>query len=78
VVRRVPGLIGVSLALEPVLTPADVPAGVQVAFLAANIAGVSLTVYLLLFPVGTTEGPDAFAPARDAAFDSLQRPALAA
>jgi len=41
-------LIGVSLALEPVLTPADVPEGVQVAFLAANIAGVSLTAYLLL------------------------------
>jgi class 3 adenylate cyclase len=41
-------LIGVSLALEPVLTPADVPEGVQVAFLAANVAGVSLTAYLLL------------------------------
>jgi class 3 adenylate cyclase len=41
-------LIGLSLALEPVLTPADVPAGVQVVFLAANIAGVSLTAYLLL------------------------------
>ena len=41
-------LIGVSLALEPLLAPADVPEGVQVAFLAANIAGVSLTAYLLL------------------------------
>jgi adenylate cyclase len=41
-------LIGVSLALEPLLTPADVPEGVQVTFLAANIAGVSLTAYLLL------------------------------
>jgi class 3 adenylate cyclase len=41
-------LIGVSLALEPFLTPADVPQPVQVAFLAANIAGVSVTAYLLL------------------------------
>jgi len=29
-------------------TPADVPEGVQVAFLAANVAGVSLTAYLLI------------------------------
>jgi class 3 adenylate cyclase len=41
-------LIAVSLVLEPILTPADIPEAVQVAFLALNIAGVSLTTYLLL------------------------------
>ena len=41
-------LIAVSLVLEPVLTPAEIPETVQVAFLALNIAGVSLTSYLLL------------------------------
>jgi class 3 adenylate cyclase len=41
-------LVGASLALEPFLTPADIPQPVQVAFLAANIAGVSVTAYLLL------------------------------
>jgi class 3 adenylate cyclase len=41
-------LIGVSLVLEPVLTPADIPEPVMVAFLAGNVAGVSLTAYLLL------------------------------
>lgn len=42
------GLIGVSLALEPHLTPADVPEAVEVASFAANVVGVSLTAYLLL------------------------------
>ena len=41
-------LIGMSLALESLLTPADVPEAVQIAFFAANITGVSLTAYLLL------------------------------
>jgi class 3 adenylate cyclase len=41
-------LIAVSLVLEPVLTPAEIPETVQVAFLALNITGVSLTSYLLL------------------------------
>jgi class 3 adenylate cyclase len=41
-------LIGLSLALEPVLTPAEVPEAVQVAFFAANVTGVSLTAYLML------------------------------
>ena len=34
--------------LEPILTPAEIPETVQVAFLALNITGVSLTSYLLL------------------------------
>ena len=41
-------LIAVSLVLEPVLTPAEIPETVLVAFLALNITGVSLTSYLLL------------------------------
>jgi class 3 adenylate cyclase len=41
-------LIGVSLALEPMLVAADIPEPVQVAFFAANVTGVSLTAYLLL------------------------------
>ena len=41
-------LIAVSLVLEPVLIPVDIPETVVVAFLALNIAGVSLTTYLLL------------------------------
>ncbi len=41
-------LIGVSLALEPLLTPANVPETVQIAFFAGNVTGVSLTAYLLL------------------------------
>ena len=41
-------LMGVSIALEPVLEPADIPDPVQIAFLAGNLAGVSLTAYLLL------------------------------
>jgi class 3 adenylate cyclase len=41
-------LIGVSVVLEPVLDPADIPDPVRIAFLAGNVAGVSLTAYLLL------------------------------
>jgi len=41
-------LLGVSLVLEPVLDPADIPDPVRVAFFAGNVAGVSLTAYLLL------------------------------
>ena len=41
-------LVAVSLVLEPVLTPAEIPETVLVAFLALNITGVSLTSYLLL------------------------------
>jgi len=41
-------LIAVSLVLEPVLTPAEIPETVEVAFLALNVTGVSLTTYLLL------------------------------
>ena len=41
-------MIAVSLVLEPVLTPAEIPENVEVAFLALNITGVSLTTYLLL------------------------------
>jgi class 3 adenylate cyclase len=42
------GLLGVSGLLEPLLTPATIPWGVQVAFFVGNLAGVSLTAYLLL------------------------------
>lgn len=42
------GLIAISTALEPFLDPATMPAGVQIAFFAGNVAGVSLTAYLLL------------------------------
>ena len=41
-------LLGVSVALEPVLDPAVIPAPVRIAFFAGNVAGVSLTAYLLL------------------------------
>lgn len=41
-------LLGISIALEPVLDPADIPDPVQIAFFAGNLAGVSLTAYLLL------------------------------
>jgi len=41
-------LVGASVALEPVLEPADIPDPIQIAFFAGNLAGVSLTVYLLL------------------------------
>jgi class 3 adenylate cyclase len=41
-------LLGLSVALEPVLDPADVPAPLRIAFFAGNVAGVSLTAYLLL------------------------------
>ncbi|MFN8234227.1 MAG: adenylate/guanylate cyclase domain-containing protein [Actinomycetota bacterium] len=41
-------LIGISLALEPLLQPADVPEAIQIAFFAGNVTGVSLTAYLLL------------------------------
>jgi adenylate cyclase len=41
-------LIGVSVVLEPVLDPADIPDPVRIAFLAGNVAGVSITAYLLL------------------------------
>ena len=42
------GLLVVSAGLEPVLEPADIPGPVQVAFFLGNIAGVSLTAYLML------------------------------
>jgi class 3 adenylate cyclase len=41
-------LIGVSVGLESLLEPADIPDPVRLAFLAGNITGVSLTAYLLL------------------------------
>jgi class 3 adenylate cyclase len=41
-------LLAVSVALEPVLDPADIPDPLRRAFFAGNIAGVSLTAYLLL------------------------------
>jgi class 3 adenylate cyclase len=41
-------LLGVSVALEPVLDPAAVPAPLRIAFFAGNVMGVSLTAYLLL------------------------------
>lgn len=41
-------LLGISVVLEPVLAPADIPDPVRVAFFAGNVAGVSLTAYLLL------------------------------
>jgi class 3 adenylate cyclase len=41
-------LIGFSVVLEPILDPADIPDPVRIAFFAGNVAGVSLTAYLLL------------------------------
>ena len=41
-------LLSVSVALEPFLEPADIPDPVQIAFFLGNIAGVSLTAYLML------------------------------
>jgi adenylate cyclase len=41
-------LLAVSTALEPVLDPASIPAPVQVAFFAGNLAGPSLVAYVLL------------------------------
>jgi len=41
-------LLAVSVALEPVLDPATIPAPVQIAFFAGNLAGPSLVAYLLL------------------------------
>jgi class 3 adenylate cyclase len=41
-------LLGVSVVLEPILDPADIPDPVRIAFFAGNVAGVSLTAYLLL------------------------------
>jgi adenylate cyclase len=41
-------LLAVSTALEPVLDPAAIPAPVQIAFFAGNLAGPSLVAYLLL------------------------------
>ena len=41
-------LLVVSAGLEPVLDPAAVPASVQIAFFAGNMAGPSLVAYLLL------------------------------
>ena len=41
-------LLGVSVALEPVLEPAEIPDPVRVAFFAGNLAGPSLVAYLLL------------------------------
>jgi adenylate cyclase len=42
------GVIGLSAALEPLLTPAEIPHGIVVAFFALNILGVTGTSYLLL------------------------------
>jgi class 3 adenylate cyclase len=41
-------LLGVSVALEPVLEPAEIPEWIRIAFFAGNITGASLTAYLLL------------------------------
>ncbi len=41
-------LVVVSVALEPLLDPVDVPPAIQVAFFTGNVVGVSLTAYLLL------------------------------
>ena len=41
-------LLAVSTALEPVLDPAAIPAPVQIAFFAGNLAGPSLVAYVLL------------------------------
>ena len=42
------GVIGLSAALDPFLTPADIPHGIVIAFFALNILGVTGTSYLLL------------------------------
>jgi adenylate cyclase len=42
------GVIGLSAALEPLLTPAEIPHGLVIAFFALNILGVTGTSYLLL------------------------------
>jgi adenylate cyclase len=42
------GVIGLSAALEPFLTPAEIPHGIVLAFFALNILGVTGTSYLLL------------------------------
>jgi adenylate cyclase len=42
------GVIGLSAALEPLLTPAEIPHGIVIAFFALNILGVTGTSYLLL------------------------------
>ena len=42
------GVIGLSAALEPLLSPAEIPHGIVVAFFALNILGVTGTSYLLL------------------------------
>ena len=42
------GVIGLSAALEPLLTPAEIPHAIVVAFFALNILGVTGTSYLLL------------------------------
>ncbi|HEX9122661.1 MAG TPA: adenylate/guanylate cyclase domain-containing protein [Actinomycetota bacterium] len=41
-------LLGISGLVDPGLTPADIPTAVRVAFFVGNVAGVSLTAYLLL------------------------------
>src|SRR5207344_3036788 len=42
------GVIGLSAVLDPLLTPADIPHGIVIAFFALNILGVTGTSYLLL------------------------------
>ena len=42
------GVIGLSAALEPLLTPAEIPHAIVVTFFALNILGVTGTSYLLL------------------------------
>jgi adenylate cyclase len=42
------GVIGLSAVLEPLLTPAEIPHGIVIAFFALNILGVTGTSYFLL------------------------------
>lgn len=42
------GVIGLSAVLDPLLTPAEIPHGIVIAFFALNILGVTGTSYLLL------------------------------
>ena len=42
------GIIGLSAALEPLLTPVEIPSGIVIAFFALNILGVTGTSYFLL------------------------------
>ena len=42
------GVVGLSAVLDPLLTPAEIPHGIVIAFFALNILGVTGTSYLLL------------------------------